>query len=82
MKKTFIVSTYTNYEFIHTEEAYCKLELMIKYHLKGYKVWQYPLWLVLFLKKHFNVLLNWGDRNVTFELRVIGSEQVTHYYPY
>jgi hypothetical protein len=81
-KRTYIVSTYTNYEWITTEDAYCKLELMIKYHLKGYKVWDYPIWFVLFMKKRFNISLNWGNRNATFELYVKGSDQVTYHTPY
>lgn len=82
MKKTFIVSTYNSYEWIHTEEAFCKLQLMIKYHRKGYKVWDYPLWLVTFLKKHLNITLNWGNRNAFFEKHIKGSDQVTYYTPW
>jgi hypothetical protein len=82
MKKTYIVSIYNNHEWIHTEDAYCKLQLMIKYQLKGYKVWDYPIWLVKFIKKHFGVLLNWGNQNVIIEKRIKGSDQVTWYTPY
>jgi hypothetical protein len=81
-KRTFIVSTYNSYEWIHTEEAYCKLQLMVKYYRKGYKVWDYPIWLVIFLKKRFNILLNWGDKNANFELYVPGTDQITWYTPY
>lgn len=80
-KRTYIVSTYNSYEWITTQDAYCKLELMIKYHIKGYKVWGFPLWLVILVKKRFNILLNW-ERNATFELRVKGSDQITHWSPY
>jgi hypothetical protein len=82
MKKTYIVSTYNNYEWINTEEAYCKLFIMIKYHFKGYQVWDYPIWFVIFMKKRFNILLNWGNRNATFELHVKGSDQITYHTPY
>ena len=82
MKKTYIVSTYSNYESIHTEYAYCKLQLILKYHFSGYRVWDYPIWLVIFMKKRFNISLNWGNRNVTFEKHIIGSDQVTHWSPY
>lgn len=81
-KRTYIVSIYNNYEWIHTEDAYCKLQLLIKYHRKGYKVWDYPLWLVKFIKKHFNILLNWGNKNVNIELRIKGSDQITWHSPY
>ena len=81
-KKTYIVSTYNSYEWITTEEAYCKLFLMVKYHFKGYQVWDYPLWLVKSLKKHFNILLNWGNRNATFEKYNKGSDQVTYHTTY
>jgi hypothetical protein len=81
-KRTYIVSIYTNYEWIKTEDAYCKLELMIKYHKKGYKVWDYPLWLVKFMKKHFNILLNWGNKNVNIELLIEGSDQITWHSAY
>lgn len=81
-KKAFIVSTYNSYEWIQTEYAYCKLQLMIKYHRQGYKVWDYPLWLVIFMKKHFNILLNWGNKNANFELLIKGSDQVTWHTPY
>lgn len=79
--REYIVSTYNSYEWIHTEQAYCKLQLMVKYHFKGYKVWRYPLWLVIFIKKHFNILINW-DKNATFELRIKGSDQVAHWSAY
>ena len=82
MKKTYIVSRYNNYEWIHTENAYCKLQLMIKYQLKGCKTWDYPIWFVRLLKKRFNIQLNWGDQNVFFELRIKGSDQITWYNPY
>ena len=55
---------------------------MIKYHRKGYKVWDYPLWLVTFLKKHLNITLNWGNRNAFFEKHIKGSDQVTYYTPW
>jgi len=81
-KKTFIVSTYNSYEWIHTEDAYCKLELMIKYHLKGYKVWDYPLSLVIFFKKYLNIQLNWGNKNAFFEKYIPGSDQITYHTPW
>lgn len=82
MKRTYIVSTYNSYEWITTEDAYCKLQLLIKYHRKGYKVWDYPLWLVKFIKKHFNILLNWGNKNVNIEKYIKGSDQITYHSPW
>jgi hypothetical protein len=81
-KKTFIVSTYNNHEWITTKQAYCKLELMVKYHNKGYQVWDYPLWLVKFMKNKFNISLNWGNKNCNIELLVPGSDQITWYTPW
>ncbi len=82
MKKTFIVSTYNSYEWIHTEEAYCKLQLMIKYHRKGYKVWDYPISFVRFMKKYFNYIPNWGNQNAYFEKFIKGSDQITFHNPW
>jgi len=82
MKKTYIVSMYNNYEWIHTEHAYCKLQLYIKYMLKGYKVLDYPIWFVVFIKKYFNFLLTWGNVNINIKRRIPGSDQVTYYTPY
>lgn len=82
MKKTFIVSTYNSHEFIHTEQAYCKLFLLIKYYRKGYKVWDYPVGLVKFIKTKFNISLNWGNKNCNIELLVSGSDQITWHTPY
>lgn len=81
MKKTYIVSCYNSHEWIHTEDAYCKLQLQIKYHFKNYQVWEYPLWLVKLFKK-FNVDLNYGNRNVFFEKHIKGSDQITYHTPY
>jgi hypothetical protein len=81
-KKTFIVSTYNTHEFIHTEDAYCALQIMFKYHNKGYKVWDYPLSMVIFFKKYLNISLNWGNKNVNIEKYIPGSNQITWYSPY
>jgi hypothetical protein len=81
-KRTYIVSTYNTYEWITTVDAYCKLELMIRYHFKGYVVWDYPIWLVIFAKKRLNITLNWGNKNANFERYIPGSDQVTYYNPY
>ncbi len=80
-KKTYIVSTYNSYEWITTLDAYCKLELMIKYHFKGYKVWDYPISLVIFMKK-FGISLNWGNKNASFEKYIKGSDQITYHTPW
>ena len=55
---------------------------MIKYHLKGYKVWDYPLSLVIFFKKHLNIQLNWGNKNAFFEKYIPGSDQITYHTPW
>lgn len=81
-KKTYIVSTYNSYEWIHTEDAYCKLQLLLKYHKNGYQVWDYPIGLVKFMKKHFNISLNWGNCNVGIEPLIKGSDQITWHSPY
>ena len=80
-KRTYIVSTYNSYEWITTVDAYCKLELMIKYHLEGYKVWDYPIKLVIFMKK-LGITLNWGNKNCFIEKRIAGSDQITHWSAY
>jgi hypothetical protein len=80
-KKTFIVSTYNNYEWITTKDAYCKLELMIKYHREGYKVWDYPIWFAKLVFKLFKKPILTG-RTATFELKIPGSDQITWHTPY
>lgn len=77
-KRTYIVSTYNSYEWITTVDAYCKLELMIKYHKSGWKVWDYPINLVIFMKK-FGITLNWGNKNCFIEPLIAGSDQITHW---
>ena len=78
MKRTFIVSTYNSYEWITTVDAYCKLELMIRYHLKGYRVWDYPIWFAKLVYKLFNIPILKG-RTAVFELRIKGSDQITRW---
>lgn len=82
MKKTFIVSRYNTHEFIHTEDTYCKLQLILKYYRKGYRVWDYPIWMAKFFKVYFGISLNWGNRNVYFEKYILGTDQVTWYTPW
>jgi hypothetical protein len=58
------------------------VQLMFKYHNKGYQVWDYPIWLVRFMKNKFNISLNWGYKNCNIELYIPGSNQVTWYTPW
>ncbi len=81
-KKTFIVSTYNSHEFIHTEDAYCALQLMFKYYKRGYQVWDYPFSMVIFFKKYLNISLNWGNKNCNIKLFVPNTGQVTWYTPW
>jgi hypothetical protein len=80
-KKTYVVSTYNNYEWIRTKEAYCKLQLMIEYHREGYRVWDYPIWLAKLVYKLFRKPILKG-RSATFELLIPGSDQITHASPW
>jgi len=78
MKKTFIVSRYNNYEWIHTEEAFCKIQLQLKYWMKGYQTWEYPIWFAKLVKKLFNKSI-WGNKNCNIELHIPGSDQITYH---
>lgn len=80
-KRTYIVSTYNNYEWITTVDSYYKLFLMIMYAMKGYKTWNYPMWLIRLTIKYLNINI-YRDVTATFELYVKGSDQVTHWTPY
>jgi hypothetical protein len=81
MKRTYIVSTYNAYEWITTENAYCMLFLMIKYHFKGYRVWDWPVWIAILVYKMTGKAILKG-RTATFKLFVKGTNQVTYYTPY
>ena len=80
-KKTYIVSTYNNYEWITTKDAYCKLQLMLIYAYRGYQVYEYPLWYARFVYRLFGKRI-YGNRNCTIELRIPGSDQITYHTPY
>jgi hypothetical protein len=70
------------YESIHTEEAMCILALKIKYAFKGYRVWSIPtIWMS---GLWFNITGRriYKGRNITFEKRIPGSDQVTYWQPW
>ena len=80
-KKTFIVSTYNHYEWVNTEDSYSKILLMIKYHKKGYRVWDWPLWVASIIWKLFKKPILKG-RTAEFERLIPGSDQITYHTPY
>ena len=85
-KRSYVVSRYTNYEFINTEEAWCKLFLRIKYHRDGYTAIKdlfYPS------RKVSNFLFNvfgWNtynfNSNITIERHRPNTGQVTYHSPW
>jgi len=83
MKKTYIVSRYNDYEWINTERNYCKFFIVIKYYFKGYRVWDYPLWLAkLVFKLTGKRIYGLNRQNLYVEKHIKGSDQVTFYMPY
>jgi len=81
-KKTYIVSTYTSYEWITTRDTYSLLLLKFKYMRDGYRVFAFPtmkmarLWYVLTGKGIYK------GTNVRFERYVPGTGQITYHTPY
>lgn len=81
-KTTWIISTYSScYEWIHTEDVYFKIQLYIKYHFRGYRVWDYPIWFANLIYKLFKKPILRG-KTVVFEKYVKELDQVTYYTPY
>jgi hypothetical protein len=80
-KKTYIVSTYNNYEWITTKDAYCRLQLMVTYAYRGYQLYEYPLWFAVLVNRICGKKI-WGNRNCTIEKYIQGSDQITHHTPY
>lgn len=80
-KKTYIVSTYNNYEWITTRDTYSLLLLMYEYYRKGYRVWDYPMWFVKLVYKITGKGIMRG-RTAMFELYIPGSDQITYHTPY
>ena len=80
-KKTYIVSTYNNYEWITTRDTYSLLLLMYKYHRQGYRVWDYPMWFAKLVYKITGKGILRG-RTATFEKYIPGSDQITYHSPY
>jgi hypothetical protein len=80
-KKTYIVSTYNNYEWITTRDTYSLLLLMYKYWRDGYRVWDYPMWFVKLVYKITGKGIMRG-RTAMFELYIPGSDQITYHTPY
>ena len=80
-KKTYIVSTYNNYEWITTRDSRSLLFLKLKYWRNGYRVWDYPLWLGMLVYKATGKGIMKG-RTAMFELYVPGSDQITYHSPY
>ena len=80
-KTTYIVSTYTSYEWITTRDTYSLLFLKLQYMYNGWKVWDYPMWLVKLVYKYTGKSIFRGT-DVTFEKYVPGSDQITYHTPY
>ena len=80
-KKTYIVSTYNNYEWITTRDTYSLWLLMYKYHRQGYRVWDYPMWFAKLVYKITGKGILRG-RTATFEKYIPGSDQITYHSPY
>jgi hypothetical protein len=80
-KKTYIVSTYTNYEWITTKDTYSLLLLKYSYLINGYRVWDYPLWFARLVYKITGKGIMKG-RTATFERYVPGTGQITYHTPY
>jgi len=80
-KKTFVVSTYNNYEWITTRDSYSVLFLMLEYYRKGYRVWEYPMWFAMLVYKLTGKGIIKG-RTAIFERYVPGSDQITYHSPY
>lgn len=80
-KKTYIVSTYNNYEWITTRDTYSLWLLMYKYHRQGYRVWDYPMWFAKLVYKITGKGILRG-RSATFEKYIPGSDQITYHSPY
>lgn len=80
-KKKYIVRTTAGYEFITTDDAYCKAQLMLQYAKKGYKVWDYPMWLARLTYKLFKMRILRGT-TAEFEKFVPGTGQIIYYHPY
>lgn len=80
-KKTFIVSTYNNYEWITTRDSRSLLFLKLKYWRDGHQVWDYPLWLGNLVYKITGKGIMKG-RTAVFELYVPGTDQITYHTPY
>jgi hypothetical protein len=77
-KKTYIVSTYNNYEWITTRDTYSLLFLMIEYARKGYRVWDYPMWFAKLVYKFTGKPILRG-KTAVFEKRISGSDQICHW---
>lgn len=80
-KKTFIVSTYNNYEWITTRDSRSLLILKWSYYMAGYRVWDYPMWFAKLVYKATGKSIIKG-RTAVFELYVPGTDQITYHTPY
>ena len=80
-QKTYIVSTYNNYEWITTRDTYFLWMLKLEYFNKGYRIWDYPMWFAKIVYKLTGKGILKG-RDVTFEKYIPGSDQITYYTPY
>ncbi len=80
-KKTYIVSTYNDYEWITTKRAYSLLLLKLEYMNKGFRVWDYPIWFARLIYKFSGKGILKG-RTAMFEKYIQGSDQITYHTPY
>lgn len=80
-KKTYIVSTYDNYEWITTKNTYFLWLLKLEYMKKGYNTWNYPMWFIMLVFKYTGKSI-FRDVNVRFEKYIPGSDQITYWTPW
>lgn len=80
-KKIYIVSTYNTYESITTKKTYFLWFLKLQYMRKGYRVWDYPIWLAKLVYKYTGKPILRG-RSAVFDKYVPGSDQITYWQPW
>lgn len=84
LKRTYIVSTYNNYEWINTEESLCKLFLMIKKALQGYRVFNisFKNKAKIYNLTKWEWIKNLPENNCFITKYKKGSDQITFHTPY
>jgi len=85
LQREYIVSRYDSYESIHTEYAYCKFFLRIKYakYYSSLRDLKYPpIRVSRLLHKWFGWNTFNYNSNITFELVDYSKDQVRYWSPY